>query len=278
MGIFDGCLIASDVDDTLVSSGWINPKNIEKIEYFINEGGMFSVATGRSANAIGTVTKSLKRFSPSVVANGCMIYDYTENRVVYSVAIPKSDHRLLQEVLNSGLNVGIEVHSGYKAFAPSRNDESDFHQKYEGFEAVSCDFDSVDKVEWNKLIFLSKNLEDFDKIRKIALEIGVKSSFVSTRMVCDGITHNFLELVPNGISKATAIKELCKIYNIKKGKAFAIGDFYNDLPMLNNADIAAVTANAPDDVKAVGDYITVSCEEGAVADFIDYLTEIYKTK
>ena len=34
MGIFNGCLITSDVDDTLVSNGYINPKNVEKIEYF----------------------------------------------------------------------------------------------------------------------------------------------------------------------------------------------------------------------------------------------------
>ena len=32
MGIFDGCLLACDVDDTLVASGYINPENIEKIE------------------------------------------------------------------------------------------------------------------------------------------------------------------------------------------------------------------------------------------------------
>ena len=39
MGIFDGCLLACDIDDTLVKNGYINPKNIEKIHYFISEGG-----------------------------------------------------------------------------------------------------------------------------------------------------------------------------------------------------------------------------------------------
>ena len=41
MGIFDGCLLACDVDGTLVENGNINPKNIEKIEYFMSEGGHF---------------------------------------------------------------------------------------------------------------------------------------------------------------------------------------------------------------------------------------------
>ncbi len=277
MGIFDGCLITSDVDDTLVASGFINPKNIEKIEYFINEGGMFSVATGRAANAISTVTSALKRFSPSVVANGCMIYDYTENKVLYSVAIPKEDHKILKEVMERGLPVGVEVHSGYETYSPMQNSESDFHKTYEGFQTIECDYDTVDRVVWNKFIFFSEDIALYDEIRKIAEEIGFNSTFVSSRMVFNGVQHNFLEVVPNNVSKATAITKLCELFNIKKGCSYAIGDFYNDIPMLKNADIAAVTAGAPDEVKEIADYITVPCEDGAVADFIDYLTQIHKT-
>ena len=35
MGIFSGCLFACDIDGTLMINGKINPRNIEKIEYFI---------------------------------------------------------------------------------------------------------------------------------------------------------------------------------------------------------------------------------------------------
>ncbi len=272
MGIFDGCLLVSDVDDTLVSSGLIHPKNIEKIEYFVREGGMFSVATGRSANAVGSVTKQIKHLSPSVVANGCIIYDYKNDSILYSKIIPIEDHIILKKVMESNIDVGVEVHSGIQAFTPMRTAETDFHQSYEGFSSVFCDFETVDNVEWNKVIFLTEDIKEFEKIRKIGEEIGLKSSLISTGLTCDGIRHNFLEIVPFGISKATAISKLCEMFNIKKGCLYAIGDYYNDLPMLKNADISAVTAGAPSDVKAVADYITVSCEDGAVADFIDYLS------
>ena len=277
MGIFDGCIITSDVDDTLVSSGYINPKNIEKIEFFMREGGMFSLATGRSANALSGVTSQVNHFSPSVVANGSMIYDFNSNKVVYDVAIPTTDHRILAEVMKRGLPVGVEVHSGYEAYSPMQNSESDFHKTYEGFETTECDYDTVDKLRWNKFLFFSEDITLYDEIRKIADEIGFDSNFVSSRMVFNGIQHNFLEVVPKGVSKATAIKKLCEMFNIKKGCSYAIGDFYNDIPMLKNADISAATMGSPDEVKAVADYITVPCEDGAVADFIDYLTQIHKT-
>ena len=73
MGIFDGCLLACDIDGTLMINGYINPKNVEKIEYFMSEGGKFSISTGRSVCAIGDVLRQVKRISPSIVANGCMI-------------------------------------------------------------------------------------------------------------------------------------------------------------------------------------------------------------
>ena len=82
MGIFSGCLFACDIDGTLMSSGKINPRNIEKIEFFMNEGGYFSLSTGRTVGAVGPVLDKIKRVSPSVVANGCMIYDYENKKAL----------------------------------------------------------------------------------------------------------------------------------------------------------------------------------------------------
>ena len=45
MGLFSDCLFGCDIDGTLLANGVINPHNIEKIEYFISEGGHFSLST-----------------------------------------------------------------------------------------------------------------------------------------------------------------------------------------------------------------------------------------
>ena len=34
MGLFSDCLFGCDIDGTLLADGFINPRNIEKIEYF----------------------------------------------------------------------------------------------------------------------------------------------------------------------------------------------------------------------------------------------------
>ena len=95
MGIFDGCLLASDIDGTLLADKYINPRNIEKIEYFMSEGGYFSLATGRSVGAISMVLDQLKRVSPCIVANGCMIFDYEKDTDLHQEYISKEDYKII---------------------------------------------------------------------------------------------------------------------------------------------------------------------------------------
>ena len=54
---------------------------------------------------------------------------------------------------------------------------------------------------------------------------------------------------------------------------FAIGDYYNDLEMIKIADVGAALAESPDEVKAVAKKVVCEAKNGAVAEFIDYLTE-----
>ena len=46
--------------------------------------------------------------------------------------------------------------------------------------------------------------------------------------------------------------------------------------MIKKADISAVPSESPDDIKAYADFIAGTCKDGAVADFIDYLTKMRK--
>ena len=82
MAIFDNCVLASDIDGTLVDSGFISPRNLEAINFFCKNGGTFIISTGRSATALGQVFRLMDKsvVGPSVVLNGGMIYDFKKNK------------------------------------------------------------------------------------------------------------------------------------------------------------------------------------------------------
>lgn len=275
MGIFDGCVLASDIDGTLLESGYINPKNIEKVEFFIKEGGMFSFSTGRSIGALGNVLPHFKRVSPSVVANGCMIYDFTQKKLIYEDLVPRDDYYIAELIANSGIDVGIEIHSRDEVYTFRSNANSDLHAEYEGFSVNKIDYNSACDFTWNKVLYAFKNSEDREKAVDIIKNENTTSTFIKTAAVIGGEVQNYYEQIPTGVSKASALQKLCEIHGIHKSRLFAIGDYYNDVEMLKMAEIAAVPSTSPDDIKRLANYITVSCNDGAVADFIDYLANKY---
>jgi hydroxymethylpyrimidine pyrophosphatase-like HAD family hydrolase len=66
----------------------------------------------------------------------------------------------------------------------------------------------------------------------------------------------YYEILPEGISKGETIKVLAGLVGIRIDGIMCIGDYYNDIEMLK------VCAGGP-------------CEDGAVADFVEYLEARY---
>ena len=186
MGLFSGCLLACDIDGTLLINGVINPRNIEKIEYFMSEGGYFSLSTGRTVGAVGPVLSKLKRVSPSIVSNGCMIYDYENKKVLDELFIPKNDYYIVKKVVDMGLNVGIEIHSGDKVLTVFKNEETDVHQKYEWLESTAVSYDEATRYKWNKVVMMFEDENSLNSVKKMIEQEKTESAFVDTSAVIAG--------------------------------------------------------------------------------------------
>ncbi len=75
----------------------------------------------------------------------------------------------------------------------------------------------------------------------------------------------FLNLISPGLSKGKAIEALVNHLGITTAEVVAVGDWLNDLPMLETAGMAVAMGNAHPDVKAVADYVTLSAAEDGLA-------------
>ncbi len=273
MGLFDGCLLACDIDGTLLISDYLPPRNLEKIKYFVSEGGSFSLATGRTAGAISTVTSKIDCIAPSIVANGSMIYDIQNDKSLYEIFVPNDDRHIVKAVLDGCKTVGIEIHSGKSVLVVNSNQETVDHENYENLDALTLDYEAALKYNWNKVLYLFANDFEAKTVKQIISKTKHNSQFVDTSAVIGGRRRYYYEHVPKNISKATSLKLLAEMLGIKKGGLFAIGDYYNDLEMIKTADIGAALIDSPVEVKAAATTVVCDAQNGAVADFIDYLTE-----
>lgn len=273
MGIFDGCLLASDIDGTLLCGDVLPQNNIDKIEHFVAEGGAFALATGRTAGAVSSVVSKIKNLSPSIVANGSVIYDFKRDIALYEQFIPKSDCYIVKEVLSKCDTVGIEVHSGKKVLVVNPNQETIDHEKYEDLDAILLDYNEALNYNWNKVLYLFNNADEAAKVKAVISQCEHNSQFVDTTAIINNRRRYYYEHVPKNISKAATLKILCEKLGIKAGCCYAIGDYYNDLEMIKVADVGATLNDSPDEIKVIADVIVKAAQNGAVADFIDYLTE-----
>ena len=75
----------------------------------------------------------------------------------------------------------------------------------------------------------------------------------------------WLDIAPEGVSKASALAEVAEILGVEQGEVLAIGDGRNDLEMLSWAGRGVAMGQAPPEVMAAADEVTGTLHEDGVA-------------
>ena len=111
MGKFTGLLLASDYDNTLTYTEEalrlcqpmppVPDANQEAIRYFMSEGGIFSVATGRAKPAFERVAADVPMNGPTILFNGAAIYDFPAGKYLCEAFLPDEAKDCIQQVIGA---------------------------------------------------------------------------------------------------------------------------------------------------------------------------------
>jgi Cof subfamily protein (haloacid dehalogenase superfamily) len=104
-----------------------------------------------------------------------------------------------------------------------------------------------------------------DRAMLSTLEDALSRSTVAEELYWFRTYPDYLEIMPRGVSKAGACREVCQKFGIPRAKTIAIGDGENDLEMLQVAGTRVAVANAHPDVLALADLIAPSNDEEGAA-------------
>ena len=264
MGIFDGCLIVSDIDGTLLCDGKIPQKNLDAIEWFKSEGGIFSLATGRAVMAARYSYDLARSKAPLMAIHGGIVYDYESEKMLYHCTLDDGVKDILFDILKRFKNIGAELFSGLKIYELRSNEGTRWHRDYEElvFSPVPEDLNSV---PWSKILFAIDTEQEVEQLKSYCEGLNVDiCRFINT---CNKENARYYEILPKEVNKGTALMEMKKLLKVKR--TYGIGDFYNDIELIRDADVGATVAGAPNELKELADYVTCPCEDGAVADFIN---------
>lgn len=261
-----GILLLSDLDGTLVpDTGVIPERNISAIERFISKGGRFAFATGRSVLGTEKYAAKVTQNAPSIVYNGGGIYDFGTRTLLWSKNLPRSYTAIVREVRGAFPDVGIEIYSGGNVYYLNVNEYTKAHIAFQGISAE--EIASNDELpDSNKVLFCGEQTR-IEALARHMEKIEIKGcAFVSS-------APTYFEVLPEEVSKGAAAKILADILGIEHDKIMSIGDYYNDVELLEASAIAAVPAGAPDELKRIADVVVGESESGAVAEFIELLED-----
>lgn len=272
---FDSILIVSDMDGTFLGAGArVVPENLEAIEYFKQNGGRFTFATGRTHHnirkSLGDVNKVAN--APAITVNGACVYDFSKNAPALEYRMDTKKVIELVSYCRENLgDVALRCSTPY-GFMTDRITgliKKDFNSFISGGDCGIAKELCIDAWK-NEIIHKIVFRDEADRL--LAVRQALEPIF------CEDFTFvtsspRFLELNVKGCSKAVGIEYLRGAYSTdeKRATIIAVGDYENDIEMLKAADVAACPDNAMDSVKNISHIKLCHHDKGAIAEFIGIL-------
>lgn len=277
MGRFDGVLLVSDFDNTMVytegalrSGGELPPlsrENREAIEYFMAQGGIFSVATGRALPSFAAVQPRLPMNGPTVLFNGGAIYDFRAGRYLRTAFLPERIRDHVRQLLDVMPELTFEIYhddNSIHVVRPNEITARHLHLTH----SPSVELASLDEAPSPiaKLLFE----EEPERLRQ--LEALIRAQDWSREYEIVSSASTLLEITAKGANKGGMTAALCELLHIDRTHLYCVGDHANDIPMLRLARIPFAPANAIESVRNLpGLQLLPDCRENAIAALIDAL-------
>lgn len=269
---FHDVLLLSDMDNTLLDLGKnISEENQRAIRRFCEAGGKFAIVTGRIPSSVYRYNEYIPFDTPMVSHNGSAIYDFKKEKYLWSENVDRTAvYGLMDKVYDAFPEVAFELYvlEDETVYCCYDNAQLQKHINFEKFTIQTVDYHAFTK-DLVKVIMIAEPeiIDEIFSFVKKQPEYSMFSFVHSDRQFC--------EILNPKADKGTGLQRLGEILHVPKEKIFAIGDYYNDIPMLRAAGTGIAVQNAPEDVKKEADVIlSETCDQSAVAAAICYIEKL----
>ena len=234
-------LLASDYDGTLCQGDVVTKEDRDAIHAWRKAGHLFGIVSGRSMESIRKEVETQEIEIDFVIGNnGGTVYsaDFEELKT-YTIDFHKALD--IMEYLKRETCISFVVNDGYHR-AKVLLDASREDKKYAGFASA---FRIEDAIARKTIAQIVASLDAEEDTIRIADYINAQ--FANYAIAYRNV--NCVDIAPYGISKATGVSYVVKQRKIKNEDVYAIGDSYNDIPMLETYHGIAIS-NSPIQVKS----------------------------
>ncbi|MBW0089531.1 HAD family hydrolase [Pseudonocardia sp. KRD-184] len=256
-------LVASDVDGTLLDPhDRVTPRAAAVIGRAVAAGVGFVLVTGRPPRWIPPVVAAVGVGRLAVCANGSVLYDAVEDRVLWSQTLePAALAEIAQAVADvlptSGLaveRVGTSAHDG-EAFVA----EPAYRHAWPDSDNAITERSDLLTAPAVKMLVRCSELRSEAMVAALAPVVGHVGDLTFSHPA------GLVEISPPGVTKATGLAEVAGRLGVDVADVIAFGDMPNDLEMLRWAGHGVAMGNAHPVLHDVADEITATNGEDGLA-------------
>ncbi len=272
MGRFDGVMILTDMDGTLLDSqSRLSPENRRAILRFIQQGGRFSVATGRVKRAMEYFLPELPLNAPAVLFNGSAVYDFQQGKTVWEKPLDHGPALIFaQDIMARFPWAGVEVFLAEDEYVAQNSDRTRRHFQFIRLELKERDILEIPQP-WVKFNLTGQS----EQMGELA---DYCQSRYGDRYFMQFSTPDFYEVMAAGANKGAGALAVCQICGVSPDHLYTLGDGYNDKELMECARLSFAPENAVEPICRLAHKILPDNDRHALAAAVQQLEELYPEK
>ncbi len=256
-------LIALDVDGTLLNDDHVlTPRVRESVRAAARSGAEIVLCTGRGSASALSVLDELGLSGTMITHNGASIVDSATRGVLFEQAI---DHRLAQRYIDElrKRDLHFDMNTSFELFVNQLDEQaSRMYADMYVHPILRPIEDGLPKHTVKLSVY--GPAADID-----AVEDAWRNEEHELQYIRSGI--HFIDIQHSDAAKGKSLEKLAAIRGIPREQVLAIGNYYNDIGMLEFAGLGIAMDNSPDGVRAKADDTALSNNENGVAHVLERL-------
>jgi hypothetical protein len=220
------------------------------------------VATGRMWRSAAPWVRLLGADTPVILYNGGQVLDFATGRLLHERRLARTAARHALAIVREDPGVQAHLYLGDRVYVDRVHPLTEAYAADDGlsYEVVPA-LEPLLEEDPHKLLIIGS------AARIEALGAAVRAAGVAAHAVQS--EPIYLEILPQGVSKGAALRELARGLDVPLAEIVAVGDNWNDVEMLEAAGLGVAMGHAPAGVRARAGLVCATADDEGFREVIE---------